>query len=60
MPKKQDQEQTFEPVHDERGGLRLDRPLTPQEALALDEQRQREYVAQREARFLRASDRREH
>lgn len=36
MPKKQEQEQNFEPVHDERGGLRLDRPLTPQEALALD------------------------
>ncbi len=43
------------PYHDERGALRLDRPLTPQEAQAVDEERRAEYEAMRRRRFAGAT-----
>ena len=44
-------EQTFEQHHDERGRLRLDRPFTPEEAAAQDAAHREEYTAERLSRF---------
>jgi hypothetical protein len=51
MPKKQTDEQLFEPTEDERGRLRLDRRLTPQEAAEQDDENRALYEANRAARF---------
>jgi hypothetical protein len=51
MPKKEQDEQVFEPVEDERGRLRLDRRLTPEEASAQDAEHRDLYERNRAARF---------
>lgn len=51
MAKKQRDEQVFEPVEDERGRVRLDRRLTPEEAAAQDAEHRALYEANQAARF---------
>jgi len=46
-----DEPQTFEQHHDERGRLRMDRPLTPEEAAAQDAAHREQYTAERLSRF---------
>jgi hypothetical protein len=48
---KQKREQTFEQKRDERGRIRLDRRLTPQEAAEQDQEHRERYLAQRLRRF---------
>ena len=43
--------EVFEPTEDERGRLRLDRRLTPQEAIEQDAEHRKIYEANRAARF---------
>ncbi len=47
----QQDEQVFEQAHDERGRLRLDRPLSGGEAAAQDAAHREAYSADRLARF---------
>ncbi len=51
MPKNQDESQTYEQQHDERGRLRLDRPFTPAEAAAQDAEHREQYRVERLSRF---------
>ncbi len=51
MAKKERDEQVFEPVEDERGRLRLDRRLTPEEAAAQDAEHREMYERNLAARF---------
>jgi hypothetical protein len=46
-----DGEELFEPIEDERGRLRLDRRLTPEEAAAQDEANRAAWLQDRRARF---------
>ena len=49
--------ETFEPREDEAGRTRLDRPLSPEEAATLEEERAKAYREARERRFAgRGSD----